>query len=175
MHQYFKSKIEYAYHLMQHGKFFRKSRALVIKDGKLLLLKAQYHTGQFNYFFPGGGVDEGETPKQAATREAQEEYGVIVKPTTYLGCQYYNVSLNYNGTDFISRRVEYFYACEFISQLDNTEFGLEGEFAYDDRTVSKVALSLDEIKALPANKLGNIREKTYQKLVNYLETAIQNG
>ena len=173
MHQYFKSKIEYAYHLTQKGKFFKKARALIVKDDKLLLLKAQYHNGQFNYFFPGGGVDEGEKPKQTAAREALEEYGVVVNPTKYLGCSYYKVPLNHNGIDFISNRVEYFYACEYISQLENAEFGLEGEFSYDDRTVSKVALTLDEIKALPAVKLGNIPEKTYQKLVSYLETVIE--
>ncbi|SET33133.1 8-oxo-dGTPase [Oceanobacillus limi] len=38
--------------------------------------------------FPGGNVEEGETPEQAAEREIREETGGIVKKLTYVG-QYY--------------------------------------------------------------------------------------
>jgi 8-oxo-dGTP pyrophosphatase MutT (NUDIX family) len=37
------------------------------------------HRAGLDYFvFPGGGVDEGETPEQAAIREAMEELGIEV-------------------------------------------------------------------------------------------------
>lgn len=50
---------------------------VLIEDNKVALIER--HRAGLDYFvFPGGGVDEGETPEQAATREAMEELGVEV-------------------------------------------------------------------------------------------------
>lgn len=50
---------------------------VLIQNGKVALIER--HRAGLNYFvFPGGGVDEGETPEQAAIREAMEELGVEV-------------------------------------------------------------------------------------------------
>jgi 8-oxo-dGTP diphosphatase len=50
---------------------------VLIEDGKVALIER--HRGGLDYFvFPGGGVDEGETPEQAAIRETMEELGVEV-------------------------------------------------------------------------------------------------
>ncbi len=50
---------------------------VLIQDGKVALIER--HRAGLDYFvFPGGGVDEGETPDQAAVREAMEELGVEV-------------------------------------------------------------------------------------------------
>jgi 8-oxo-dGTP diphosphatase len=50
---------------------------VLIEDGKVALIER--HRAGLDYFvFPGGGVDEGETPEQAAVREAMEELGVEV-------------------------------------------------------------------------------------------------
>ncbi len=48
---------------------------VLIEDNKVALIER--HRAGLDYFvFPGGGVDEGETPEQAAVREAMEELGV---------------------------------------------------------------------------------------------------
>jgi 8-oxo-dGTP pyrophosphatase MutT (NUDIX family) len=50
---------------------------VLIQDGKVALIER--HRAGLDYFvFPGGGVDEGESPEQAAVREALEELGVEV-------------------------------------------------------------------------------------------------
>ena len=50
---------------------------VLIQDNKVALIER--HRAGLDYFvFPGGGVGEGETPEQAATREAMEELGVEV-------------------------------------------------------------------------------------------------
>lgn len=50
---------------------------VLIKENNVALLE-RYRAGLHYYIFPGGGVDEGESPQQAAVREAMEELGVEV-------------------------------------------------------------------------------------------------
>jgi 8-oxo-dGTP pyrophosphatase MutT (NUDIX family) len=50
---------------------------VLIEDNKVALIER--HRAGLNYFvFPGGGVNEGESPEQAAIREAMEELGIQV-------------------------------------------------------------------------------------------------
>ena len=50
---------------------------ILIEDTKVALIER--HRAGLDYFvFPGGGVDEGETPEQGAIREAMEELGIQV-------------------------------------------------------------------------------------------------
>ncbi|RPJ25718.1 MAG: NUDIX domain-containing protein [Chloroflexi bacterium] len=50
---------------------------VLIQDNKVALIER--HRAGLDYFvFPGGGVDEGESPEQAAVREAMEELGIEV-------------------------------------------------------------------------------------------------
>jgi mutator protein MutT len=50
---------------------------VLIKDNQVALIE-RYRAGLHYFTFPGGGVDEGETPEQAAIREAREELGIQV-------------------------------------------------------------------------------------------------
>lgn len=50
---------------------------VLIQNGNVALIER--HRAGLDYFvFPGGGVDEGESPEQAAVREAMEELGIKV-------------------------------------------------------------------------------------------------
>lgn len=51
---------------------------ILIENDKVALIE-RHRAGLDYYVFPGGGVDEGETPEQAAVREAMEEMGVEVR------------------------------------------------------------------------------------------------
>jgi 8-oxo-dGTP pyrophosphatase MutT (NUDIX family) len=50
---------------------------VLIQNDKVALIE-RYRAGTHYFIFPGGGVDEGESPEQAAVREAMEELGVEV-------------------------------------------------------------------------------------------------
>ena len=54
-----------------------RAAVLLLQDDKIALIER--HRQGFHYFtVPGGHVDEGETPEQAAVREALEELGLEV-------------------------------------------------------------------------------------------------
>lgn len=60
-------------------KSFMRIRAgvVLIQENKVALI-ARHRAGLDYFVFPGGGVDEGESPEQAAVREAMEELGIEV-------------------------------------------------------------------------------------------------
>ena len=63
-----------------------RSMAFVIKGKKILFEKLIYKNRTF-YSIPGGGIEQGETPEEAALRELKEECGLegtIVKKLTKL-------------------------------------------------------------------------------------------
>jgi len=55
-----------------------RAAAVLIRDGAIALMER--HKGGRHYFaFPGGGVDDGETPEGAVIREVFEELGLAVR------------------------------------------------------------------------------------------------
>ena len=55
-----------------------RAGVILIESGKVALIE-RYRAGSHYFVFPGGGVDEGEMPEQAAVREAEEELGLQVR------------------------------------------------------------------------------------------------
>jgi len=53
--------------------------AIVIKDGKVLLVKRGIPPGKDLWAIPGGHVELGETLQETAEREILEETGIIIK------------------------------------------------------------------------------------------------
>lgn len=54
--------------------------AIVVHDGKLLLVRRGNPPSEGLWSFPGGAVELGETVFQAASRETREETGVVAEP-----------------------------------------------------------------------------------------------
>lgn len=54
------------------------ARAIIKKNGKY----AMQHSPKNGFKIPGGGIEAGESPKEALIREVQEETGLLVKPET---------------------------------------------------------------------------------------------
>ena len=50
---------------------------ILLRDDKVALIE-RHRAGRHYFTFPGGHVDEGETPEQAAVRETEEELGLQV-------------------------------------------------------------------------------------------------
>jgi 8-oxo-dGTP diphosphatase len=54
-----------------------RAGVVLIEENKVALIE-RHRAGLHYFVFPGGGVDEGESPEQAAIREAMEELGIEV-------------------------------------------------------------------------------------------------
>jgi ADP-ribose pyrophosphatase YjhB (NUDIX family) len=61
----------------------RPGVAAVIFDGDRVLLQRRDDTGRWG--LPGGGVEPGESVRQAIIREVREETGLVVEPTRLIG------------------------------------------------------------------------------------------
>ncbi|MCH4825195.1 NUDIX hydrolase [Planococcus halocryophilus] len=77
-----------------------RASVLLIKNNKIGLIKRVKEEAVY-YVFPGGGIEEGETPEIAAKREALEEVGVEVKIHECLA------KVKFNG-------IQYFFLAEII-------------------------------------------------------------
>jgi 8-oxo-dGTP pyrophosphatase MutT (NUDIX family) len=56
----------------------RTRAGVILIENKKVVLIERHRAGLDYFVFPGGGVDEGETPEQGAVREAMEELGLEV-------------------------------------------------------------------------------------------------
>ncbi len=54
-----------------------RAAAIVIRDGMVALIR-RVRDGQLYFVFPGGQVEPGETPEEAAVRETGEELGLNI-------------------------------------------------------------------------------------------------
>ena len=131
------------------------SLLMVVKDNKILLFKRS-ETDESNpgkWAMIGGGVDPGETPEQALTREVKEEAGVFLQNFTNLKrYEYGNVILNVFYTNTFDEaniklnkeHSEYKYFT--LEELENEENTISTniQFAKDYNEVAKKDAKLQE-------------------------------
>lgn len=79
------------------------ARVVLMRDREVLLIRHTYRSG---WYFPGGGVDKGETLEAAARREAEEEANATVAEVHLLG-------IYANFLEGKSDHVAIFYSREF--------------------------------------------------------------
>lgn len=119
------------------------ARSIIIVGGKI----AMVHSLKYDYYkFPGGGIEQGESPVDAMIRETREETGLVVKPETVR---------EYGYVHRIQR-----------SNSDETECFVQDNFYY----------LCDAEKEIAAQKLdGYEREKAYTLEVVPPEIAIEKN
>jgi len=61
------------------------SMAVVVSEGKLLMIRRREREGDLLWALPGGAIEAGETPEEAAVRETVEETGLVVAAMKVLG------------------------------------------------------------------------------------------
>ncbi|MFI9244179.1 NUDIX hydrolase [Streptomyces sp. NPDC053086] len=60
--------------------------AAIITDGdKVLMVRRRVKEGELSWQFPAGGIEDGETPEEAAVRETLEETGLKVEAASLIG------------------------------------------------------------------------------------------
>lgn len=59
--------------------------AIVVNDGKVLMVRRRVAEGELSWQFPAGEVEPGETDTEAAERETVEETGMTVRALKLLG------------------------------------------------------------------------------------------
>lgn len=106
---------------------------VVVKDGMILCGTRHNDTGYGLICGPGGHIDEGETPEQAAMRETEEEFGIKPKNLVFIG---------HGPLEPETGFAPYIYFCD--------EF--EGEPSCDDlEMVAPKFRTLEELKDLDAS------------------------
>ena len=135
----------------------RNRSAVVILENEKVLLIQRNKDNSIYYVFPGGGIESGETPKEAAKREALEELGIEVNVKDRL------TEVDWNGT-------QYFFLAEIISGTIGTGTGEE----YNDQirgTYTPMWIeikSLSSMNVLPQKVVSTIHSISY-KYRNYLK------
>lgn len=66
----------------------KAAACVVLRDGKVLLGRHTYGVGKGLLILPGGYLNHGETPEQAAVREVWEETGVRVETEELVGIRF---------------------------------------------------------------------------------------
>jgi 8-oxo-dGTP diphosphatase len=61
------------------------SVAIIVDQGKVLMARRRAAEGEISWVFPGGAIEAGESPEDAAVREVAEETGLKVEAIKALG------------------------------------------------------------------------------------------
>jgi 8-oxo-dGTP diphosphatase len=122
-----------------------RSSVAIIKNDHLVMVR-QIYKGEEIWTFPGGSIEEGETPEQAAVREVYEETGLkvaIIKPLI----------------EIYNERISGKYYCFLGSVMDGTiKLGQDPELISTEQELKEVKwILIDELHE--NNEVKRILEK----------------
>jgi 8-oxo-dGTP diphosphatase len=79
--------------------------AVIVDDGRVLLVRRRVKEGALSWQFPAGEVEPGESNENAAARETLEETDLTVRPAKFLGERVHpntGRTMVYVACDFVS-------------------------------------------------------------------------
>ncbi|MDA2597651.1 NUDIX domain-containing protein [Bacillus cereus group sp. Bc061] len=118
-----------------------RGAAIIVQEGKIALIK-RIREDETYYVFPGGGIEEGETPEEATKREIFEELGVHIK------------------VEHLIAKVEYYFNADIVGGVFGS--GKAEEFEMKDRGIY-IPLWL------PIYELEKVNIKPYEVVESILE------
>ena len=110
-----------------------RAQCLIVRDNKILMVKHRQGADEW-YCTPGGGVEKGETPEQAAIRELQEECQVTGKIV---------MKLSEYADPYEDGKAFYTFLVDIDNQI--AALGEDPEFSENPVLVDVRWMSLDEI------------------------------
>lgn len=103
-------------------------RAIIIKQGKIIMVS--HHESEFGdlWLLPGGGVEEGESILQAAEREVFEETKLVVRAKSIVYIREVSYRKEFG--------VEFYVLCDYVS--GDLDLGYDPEHAPDKQILKGV-------------------------------------
>lgn len=131
----------------------RAVRVIVTKGGKIALGVRYKQDGltPAYYLFPGGGVEDNETPAQAAIKEVKEEVGMLVKDPREIGHRVrYDKEFPQPDRAKLYKGSEDIWLTAIYVRVDKTLHGSAGDaFKYDwvtpDEAIRLFSQNLDDV------------------------------
>ncbi|WP_413382049.1 NUDIX hydrolase [Alkalihalobacillus sp. 1P02AB] len=111
-----------------------RSGVVIIESNAVVLIK-RMREGQVYYVFPGGGIENGETPEEAAKREAYEELGIEVEIGELIK------TIEFNGQQF-------FFQAKILAGTLGTGVGEEYSDERNRGTYEPVWLRLSQLSSI---------------------------
>ena len=146
------------------------ARRIIIVGGKI----AMVHSLKYDYYkFPGGGIEQGESPVDAMIRETREEAGLVVKPETVRKYGYVHRIQRSNSDEtecFVQDN--FYYLCDAEKEIAAQKLdGYEREEAY---TLEVVASEIAIEKNRSVGKTPYAQEM-FEREARVLELLIAEG
>ena len=121
-----------------------RAAALIVRDGQVALIERRTTRRGLYYVFPGGGIEDDETPLEAAAREVEEELGLTVTVGHLVA------DVRYNGNQ------QLYFAAEITGGAFGAGQGAEilGQVAPDAGSYTPVWLPLADLLQRPVYPRG---------------------
>ena len=135
-------------------------------------------TGKGYVEFPGGGVDEGESPKKAIQREIIEETGAIIEELQKIGVIYFDWNLEWVKTEKQKERYKkyrgeemHLFKAKVVKLCDPMGCSFSGECGWKGERYVPIEKAVDIIKSqmpFPEN-MKEYREMQVKALESFKE------